>query len=105
MTIGWLTDDFKGDDDDDDENESKSRSSNAIRRLRRASRRFISPLTFPIRDDDDDDNDDSSRVLDVGVKGVPGVDDEVIVFESPRNSLSLKLCYRRSFKGKEKSLI
>ena len=86
--IGWLADDFKGDDDDDDdENESKSQgSSNAIRRLRRASRRFISPLTFPISDDDDDDNDDSSRVLDVVSRAFLVWTMEVIVFESPRKS-------------------
>ena len=104
--IGWLADDFKGDDnDDDDENESKSQgSSNAIRRLRRASRRFISPLTFPISDDDDDDNDDSSRVLDVGVKGVPGVDDgSHRIRVSKKKSLSLKLpVIEALLEGKEK---
>ncbi len=109
--IGWLADDFKGDDDDDDdddENESKSQgSSNAIRRLRRASRRFISPLTFPISDDDDDDDDsddDSSRVLDVGVKGVPGVDDgSHRIRVSKKKSLSLKLrVIEALLEGKEK---
>ena len=89
--IGWLADDFKGEEDDDDndgESTSQGSSSKAMRRLRRASRRFISPLTFPIEDDDDDD---SSRILDVGVKGVPGVDDgNHRIRVSKKKSLSLK---------------
>ena len=72
--IGWLADDFKGEDEDEDESKSTQKSSTTMSRLRRVSRRFISPLTFPI-DEEDQDDDEKRVVLDVKVKNVPGLED------------------------------